>query len=243
MTFDARSRRRGVVLLVGAGGVGAPAAWALARSGVARVVIVDDDVVERSNLHRQILFCEQDVGRPKAETLAARVRELGAEATAVHGRALPETVADLVASADVVIDGVDNFPSRFLLADAAWLGGRPIVHAAAVRWHATMFVSAAGGRPCYRCLFEDVPAGPAPDCATAGVVGPVCGVVGGLAADAALGLLDGRVGLAGTVTTLHGRTGELRRVSVRGRADCALCGASEIRDLRAARYLGASCEV
>ncbi len=230
------------MLLVGAGGVGAPAAWALAEAGIARVVVVDDDRVELSNLHRQVLFRDDDVGRPKAETLAARLVERGVDATAIEGRALPDTALSLLSSIDVVIDGVDNFPSRFLLADAAWLCHKPIVHAAAVRWHATMFVTGDGGRPCYRCLFEDLPEGPAPDCASAGVVGPVCGVVGGLAADAALGLLDGREGLVGTLTTLDGRTGELRRVVVRPRADCPLCGTREIHGLDAARYLGPSCD-
>ncbi|MCC6646367.1 MAG: ThiF family adenylyltransferase, partial [Polyangiaceae bacterium] len=230
------------ILLVGAGGVGAPAAWALARAGVARLTVLDDDRVELSNLHRQILFRDDDLGAHKAHTLAARLRELGVDASSVDGRALPETALDLVAAADVVIDGVDNFPSRFLLADAAWLTRTPIVHAAAVRWHATMWVSSAEGRPCYRCLFEDVPRGPAPDCASAGVVGPVCGVVGGLAADAALGLLDGREGLAGTITTLDGRAGELRRVAVRPRADCPLCGTREIHGLEPSRYLGPVCD-
>lgn len=232
----------GTVLLVGAGGVGAPVAWALASAGVARMVIVDDDLVETSNLHRQILFRDEDVGRKKAETLAARVRALGVDASFVEGRALPDTAAALVASADVVVDGVDNFASRFLLADAAFLARRPIVHAAAVRWTATMFVTAADARPCYRCLFEDVPAGDAPDCATAGIVGPVCGVVGGLAADAAIGLLTGRGDVAGTITRFDGKTGAFRRTSVAARASCPLCGTREITTLDEARYVPPACD-
>ncbi len=187
------------MLLVGAGGIGNPAALALAAAGAGLVRVLDDDLVEGPNLHRQVLFGEGDVGRSKAEALAdaVRARVPGARVEPVLARALPETALGLVREVDVVLDGTDNFASRFLLADAAFLAGRPVVHAASVRWEGTCFVSAAGGRPCYRCLFEDLPEGPAPDCASAGVVGPVCGVIGGVAADAALRVGGGRSGARG----------------------------------------------
>ncbi|HEY4122358.1 MAG TPA: ThiF family adenylyltransferase, partial [Byssovorax sp.] len=176
------------VVLVGAGGIGAPAALALALGGVRALTVVDDDRVELTNLHRQILFTEADVGRDKvdafADALAARAPDLSIER--VRGRALPHTTGAIVDGAAVVIDATDNFASRFLLADACRLAGVPVVHAAAVRLVATVMASRGDGAPCYRCLFEDLPSGDAPDCATAGVVGPVCGVAGALAADRAL---------------------------------------------------------
>ena len=232
------------VLLVGAGGIGAPAAIALAEAGVAELAIADDDHVELGNLHRQILFSDADVGRPKLDAFAEALRRRapGLAVTLVPGRALPSTVASIVAGAAVVLDATDNFASRFLLADAARVAGVPVVHAAAVRWRATVMAVSARGRPCYRCLFEDVPTGDAPDCATAGVVGPVCGVAGALAADRALSILAGDASAYGRITTYDGRRDRLRSVPVRRRAACPLCGdAPTIHDLSDDRYLGARC--
>src|SRR6185369_1029852 len=158
---------------------------------------------ELSNLHRQILFSDEDVGRPKIEAFAAAIeRRFPATRVELHrGRALPDTAAAVLAGAAVVVDATDNFASRFLLADACALAGVPVVHAAAVRWQATVLAVSAAGRPCYRCLFEDVPRGDAPDCATAGVAGPVCGVAGALAADRALSVLRGDASVYGAITT------------------------------------------
>jgi adenylyltransferase/sulfurtransferase len=238
------------ILLVGAGGIGAPAAWALAHAGVRALRVVDDDVVELSNLHRQILFVDEDVGRDKLAAFRAALERLAPDMAidGVRGRALPHNVLELVASASLVLDATDNFASRFLLADAAMLAGVPIVHAAAVRWHATVMAVAPGGRPCYRCLFEDLPSGDAPDCATAGVVGPVCGVSGALAADLALRILGADQhgdpnGAFGHITQYDGRTDRLRRVTVSPRPDCALCGdAATIGTIDASRYAAAVCE-
>ncbi|HEU4410682.1 MAG TPA: HesA/MoeB/ThiF family protein [Polyangiaceae bacterium] len=232
------------VLVVGAGGIGNPAALALAASGVGVLRVLDDDLVEGPNLHRQVLFGERDVGRPKAvalaEALGARFPSVRVEP--VLARALPETALELVRGVDVVVDGTDNFASRFLLADAARLGEVPIVHAAAVRWEGTCFVSGPRGRPCYRCLFEDLPEGPAPDCASAGVVGAVCGVIGGVAADLALGLGAGEAGLDGTVVSLDGRRGELRRIKASARASCPLCGeGASIQSIERGRYTAPAC--
>lgn len=240
------------VLLVGAGGIGAPAAWALAQSGVVHLGIADDDVVDETNLHRQILFEPADVGASKPEALAARLRGRFPKATGIHAiatRALPETALALVRGGlsaggrpfDVVIDATDNFASRFLLADACHLAKVPVVHAAAIRWRATVFSAACGGRPCYRCLFEDLPEGPAPDCATAGIVGPVCGVSGAIAADRALRLAASDEAVSGTALRFDGREMKFRTTRVAPRADCALCGEGAITDLAADRYLGPRC--
>lgn len=234
----------GTLLLVGAGGIGAPAALALAAAGAPRLRVVDDDRVELTNLHRQILFSEADVGRPKldafVDALARRAPDL--EVDARPGRFLPDTAEHLLAGVAAVVDATDNFASRFLIADACALAGVPVVHAAAIRWRATVLTAPAGGRPCYRCLFEDLPEGPAPDCATAGVVGPVCGVAGAIAADRALALLRGDESAAGAVITYDGLTDRLRRVPVAPRAACPLCGpARSIRFIDASRYVAAEC--
>lgn len=233
------------VLLVGAGGIGNPAALALALSGRCALRIVDDDEVELSNLHRQILYTEGDLGRSKLEAMgeALRARAPGLVLELVPGRFLPETAGELLRGVALVLDGSDNFATRFLVADACALAGVPAVHGASLRWQATCFVAGAGGqRPCYRCLFEDLPEGPAPDCGTAGVLGPVCGVAGGLAADAALRWLAGDAGATGTMASFDGRTGKFRRIAVRSRANCPLCGEdASIRGLDRARYAGANC--
>lgn len=225
-------------MLVGAGGIGAPAALTLAHAGVSRITIVDDDHVERSNLHRQILFGEADVGRPKAEALADAIRKIRpVDVDVVLGRALPETAAMLIEDAAVVIDGSDNFATRFLLADAAFLASVPIVHGASVRFRGTCFAAAARGGPCYRCFFEDLPEGPAPDCATAGVAGPVCGVIGALAADAALAFWRGEDRWVGRCASFDGLTGALRRIRAASRDDCPLCGPRRnIASIERSRY-------
>jgi molybdopterin/thiamine biosynthesis adenylyltransferase len=231
------------ILIVGAGGVAAPFAIALtaALRGSDRKPIVrvcDDDVVERSNLHRQILFEASDVGSSKVLRFAQRMRERceGLHVEVVEDRFTPDTVDTLLLGVDLVVDASDNFPTRFLIADASYLAKLPVIHAAAVRWTATVLASAPRGRPCYRCLFEDLPAGDAPDCATAGVLGPVCGVAGGIAAQLALAWLGGVI-KGGEIHTYDGATDRLRVVPFRPRPDCALCGdAASIRTIASFRY-------
>lgn len=232
------------VVLVGAGGVAAPLSLALVAAGLEELELVDDDRVETSNLHRQILFDDADVGLPKTERLAAALvaRAPGLRVSIAARRATPETAAAIVAGAAIVVDGTDNFASRFLLADACALAGVALVHAAAVRYVATVTTIGPGGRPCYRCLFEDLPDGPAPDCASAGVAGPVCGVSGAIAADRVLRLLGGDASVLGTLVTYDGRSDRLREVPLFPRRDCALCGeAPTVRDLDGARYGAPAC--
>jgi molybdopterin/thiamine biosynthesis adenylyltransferase len=233
------SARGGAIVLIGAGGIGAPAAIALAAAGAGPIVVADDDRVEISNLHRQILFGDADVGRPKLEAFADALarRFPGVRVEPRPGRARPDTALGLVRGARVVIDATDNFPTRFLLADACAIAGVPVVHAAAVRWSATVMAARPEGAPCYRCLFEDLPEGDAPDCATAGVVGPVCGVAGAIAADRALRAIAGDASAFGHVVTFDGRRDHLRAVPVRPREGCPLCGPGRaIVDLDPVRY-------
>jgi molybdopterin/thiamine biosynthesis adenylyltransferase len=224
-------RAKARVLLVGAGGLGCPAALALARAGVGSILIADDDVVDVANLHRQILFDEVDVGADKAQTAAGVLEALapGVRATAVGSRVLPHNAMQLVQKVDVVVEGSDNFATKFLVADACALARVPVVHAAAIRWHGTVLAVGPGGAPCYRCLFEDLPEGGGPACADAGVVGPVVGLLGAIQADLALSLLDGQP-VEGTLVTYDGRTDRLRRRTIPSREDCPLCGNQGARE-------------
>src|SRR5687768_15278627 len=155
------------ILLVGTGGVGAPCAIALAEAGVGSLVLADEDKVEMANLHRQLLFGEEDIGQDKLDAAKRSLerRRLGLCVELFRGRALPSTAFELAGSVDAVVDATDNFASRFLLADACRLAEKPVVHAAAIQWIGTVVSTGPRGAPCYRCLFEDLPE-ISPDCAT-----------------------------------------------------------------------------
>lgn len=237
---EAAAARQGAsALVIGAGGLGCAAAWGLALGGVGRVILVDDDRVEESNLHRQVLHRRADVGAPKAESLAralrARFPALAAEArverfTAGNARAL-------VRAADVVLDGSDNLATKFLANDAAVAERRPLVHGAAVGTGGQWMSVPAGGRPCYRCLFEDLPPpdADAPSCAEAGVLGPVPAVIGARQALAALALLagagrhresrDGEKSCMGLLIRYDSHPMTFRSVTFRPNPGCRACGA------------------
>jgi molybdopterin/thiamine biosynthesis adenylyltransferase len=232
------SRARARVLILGVGGLGCPAALALARTGIEVLGICDDDVVEATNLHRQILFGDGDVGAPKVD---AAVRELRRRAPDVNVRAhptrlLPANAMEIVRQYDVVVEGSDNFATKFLAADACMFAGVGIVHASAVRWIGTVLGVGPRGRPCYRCLFEDLPTDGAANCAEAGVMGPVLGVIAAAQVDWALSWLDGDA-ISGQLVTFDGQTDVLRRRTIKPRIDCALCGAApRIRRIDPAAY-------
>jgi molybdopterin/thiamine biosynthesis adenylyltransferase len=214
-------------LIIGAGGLGCPAALALVEAGVGRLAIADDDVVELTNLHRQILYTDADVGRDKLDAALdalGRYARPGQRLEAVRTRLLPENARELVRGFDVVLEGADNFATKFLAADACHLERRPLVHGAAVRFRATVWCVAPAGRPCYRCLFEDLPPAEAgQNCAEAGVLGPVVGLAGALMADLALDVLAGTPRV-GRLFAYDGLGDRLREVPVEPRAGCALCG-------------------
>jgi molybdopterin/thiamine biosynthesis adenylyltransferase len=232
---------RGRVLLIGLGGLGCPAALALVRAGVAELVLCDDDSVDEGNLHRQILYREADVGADKLDAAQAALSHEAARSGTVlrllHQRFLPENARGLVRDVDLVIEGADNFATKFLVADACFLERRPVVHGAGIRWVGTAWAVAAAGGPCYRCLFEDVPTGPQATCDSAGVMGPVVGIVGALMAELGLRTLSARPSY-GELWSLDGKANALRKVPVAARRGCPLCGASaSIRDTDEARYL------
>ena len=232
--MSARNR----VLVVGAGGLSSPLLRLLARDAQAELTVIDDDLVDESNLHRQTLYTSDDVGCSKTECAARVLRELspGLTIRTVEGRFLPTTAAALLSDHDLVVEGADNLATKFLVADAARLAGVPAVQAGAVRWAGWAFC-ALPDSSCLRCLFEDIPRDRIETCAEAGVVGPVVGVLGGLEAALVLRLLQGeRPG--GELWHYDALKGALRKTFVRRRSDCPLC-TGEIQDLRMERYSAA----
>ena len=226
------------ILVVGAGGLSSPVLRLLAESSAAHVTVVDDDVVDESNLHRQTLYSDADVGRSKLERAEAALRALEPRLSLrmVEGRFVPDTALGLLAGHTLVIEGADNLATKFLVADAARLAGVPAIQAGAVRWSGWAYC-ALPSSACLRCLFEDIPRDRVETCAEAGVVGPVVGVLGALEAAFALRLLGGeRPG--GELWHYDGLRGVLRKTFVRRRTDCALCN-GEIQDLRVERYIAA----
>lgn len=237
----------GPVLVVGLGGLGAPVAMALASSNVPWLRIVDGDLVERSNLHRQVLFTEEDVGTSKAAALARALVARGyrGRVEVVDRFLVPEEALAIGEGARLVLEGVDNLPTKFLVADLAAKLAIPAVHAAALRWEGTVLASVPGGA-CYRCLFEDLPRGvEAPNCAGEGVAGPLVGAVGAWAADRLLALLEGAL-VASELTRFDGWRGTVRRMALERRADCKIChGERSSFQIERARYVEAptSCVV
>ena len=186
------------VLMVGAGGLGSPAAYYLAAAGVGFLRLVDDDVVDRSNLQRQILHTEARIGMAKVDSASESLMALNprVRVDAVRARVTPDNVEALLADVDVVIDGADNFPTRYLLSDACVQLGKPLVYGAVHRFEGQVSVFDAGRRrgvaPCYRCLFPEPPsADEAPNCAEAGGLGVLPGIIGLLQANEAIKLVLG----------------------------------------------------
>lgn len=219
------------VLLVGAGGLGSPAAYYLAAAGVGTLRIADDDVVDRSNLQRQILHTEAAIGTPKVESAA---RALSALNPRTHIESIAERVSSsnverLLEGVDVVVDGADNFPARYLLNDACVKLGIPLVYGAVHRFEGQASVFDAGRRrgeaPCYRCLFpEPPPPEAAPNCAEAGVLGVLPGVIGLIQATEAIKLiLDIGVPLSGRLLHFDALAMRFRETRLHADPDCAIC--------------------
>ncbi len=218
--------------LIGAGGIGGPIALAL---GAARIelTIADPDVVELSNLHRQIQFTAADLGHHKAARLAGLVVGRGGVARGRIERWTPTTADALAGDADLVVDGSDDPATKFSVADWAVANGRHYVIAAALQYGGNVFVGAPGVA-CYRCLFEE-PDLEAPTCADAGVLGPVVGAIGGVAAALALGLVRGERGFAGALLAFDDlRAGaDPRIVRFAARRDCPSCAHAPISPFEA----------
>ncbi len=215
------------VAVIGAGGLGAPAATYLAAAGVGQLVIVDGDRVERSNLHRQPVHRDADVGRPKAESAADSLRALNPdiEVSAVSEFLTAQNALDILQGCDVIVNGSDNFPTRYLVSDAAVLLGRPLVDASILRFEGRLAVYLPR-QGCYRCLFpEPPPPGSVPSCAEAGVIGALGGQMGSMQALEAIKLITGAgESLGGRMLVYDALTGEQRRFSLTLDPQCAVCG-------------------
>lgn len=219
------------VLMIGAGGLGSPAAFYLAAAGVGHLRIADDDVVDRSNLQRQILHTEARIGEPKVASAQATLGALNprTQVEAVQARVTSDNIERLLDGVDVVLDGADNFPVRYLLNDACVKLGIPLVYGAVQRFEGQVSVFDAGRHrgelPCYRCLFPEPPPPEfAPNCAEAGVLGVLPGVIGLLQATEVVKLLLG-IGdsLAGRLLQFDALSMRFRETRLRHDPDCPVC--------------------
>lgn len=230
------------ILVVGAGGLGSPAALYLAAAGVGTLGIADFDRVERHNLQRQLLHEDGDVGAPKVESALRRLRAVnpGIRLHAHPEGVQPGTALDLFSEYDVIVDGTDTFSSRYLNNDAAVLTGRPLVHGNVFRFDGQLSVfDPARGGPCYRCLFpQPPPAGAVPSCGEAGVLGALCGVIGSLQALEAIKLVTGAgEPLRGRLLAHDALAQRFQILSLARDPGCAVCGqAPVIRSLESERY-------
>jgi molybdopterin/thiamine biosynthesis adenylyltransferase/rhodanese-related sulfurtransferase len=216
------------VLLIGAGGLGSPAAYYLAAAGVGTIGLVDDDVVDASNLQRQIIHTTDRVGMLKAESAKIAIEALNPDVRVnVHAtRINRDNVLEILSGYDLIVDGADNFPTRYLLADASLMTRTPLVHASILRFegHASVFLPYDG--PCYRCVFpEPPPPDLAPSCGEAGVLGVLCGVMGNIQANEAIKVILG-IGetLSGRLLVYDALGMTFTELKVRRDPDCPGCG-------------------
>ncbi len=216
------------VLLVGTGGLGSPAALYLAAAGVGTLGLVDFDVVDESNLHRQILFGTSDVGRPKLEAAAARLTDVNPNVRIVpfEERLTSENALRIFSDFDIVADGTDNFPTRYLVNDACVLLGKPNVYASIFRFEGQASVFGAKDGPCYRCLYaEPPPPGLVPSCAEGGVLGVLPGLLGVIQASETVKLiLSAGEPLIGRLLLVDALAMRFRELKVRKNPDCVVCG-------------------
>ncbi|MEW6750365.1 MAG: molybdopterin-synthase adenylyltransferase MoeB [Candidatus Latescibacterota bacterium] len=216
------------VLLVGAGGLSCPAALYLAAAGVGTLGLVDADVVDRSNLQRQVLFAESDVGRPKVEVARERLLALnpGIEVRPHHELLTSENAMGVIADYEVIINGCDNFPTRYLVNDAAVIAGKPVVDGSIFRFEGQATVYRPGHGPCYRCLYpEPPPPGEVPSCAEGGVLGVLPGIVGVIQATEAIKLILGAgQSLVGRMLTYDALEMRFRELRLRRNPECPVCG-------------------
>jgi len=232
---------RARVLVVGAGGLGAPLLLYLAAAGVGTIGIVDDDTVDLSNLQRQVIHDESTLGVPKVESAAARMRALNPDvAVEMHKtRINRDNALDLIQRYDIVADGSDNFATRFLLNDACYLAGKTLVSAAILRFDgqvSTFKAHLGDPHPCYRCIFrEPPPRGMVPSCSEGGVLGALAGFVGSLQATEVLKEVLG-IGesLSGSLLMMDTLYASYQRITVKRDPECPLCGTHPtIHDLSA----------
>ncbi len=217
------------VLVIGAGGLGAPALQYLAAAGVGTIGVIDDDEVENANLQRQVIHRDADIGMPKVFSAQQAMQAQNPNVTVLpyHRRLTDEIAADLFADFDLILDGTDNFDTRYLANRTAVALGKPLISGALSQWEGQLSVfDPANDAPCYQCIFPEAPApGLAPSCAEAGVIGPLPGVVGSMMAVEAIKVITGAgQALRGEMLIYDALYGESRKITLSRRADCPVCG-------------------
>jgi len=215
------------VLIIGTGGLGAPCSFYLAAAGVGKIGLVDSDNVELNNLQRQIVHTTADVGVPKTESGKRRLNALNPEVEVIaHSLRLDSTnILNIIAGYDIIVDGSDNFPTRYLVNDACVLAKKPLVHAGIFRYDGQIMTILPGKSPCYRCLFaEPPPPGAVPSCQEGGILGAVAGALGVLQANEVLKFIL-NIGelLAGRLLIFNALDSTFRTVKVPRDSNCLIC--------------------
>jgi molybdopterin/thiamine biosynthesis adenylyltransferase len=216
------------IFVVGAGGLGSPVALYLAAAGIGTIGLIDSDVVDLSNLQRQILHHTPDVGRPKVLSAKEKIYALNPEVTVetYEDRFTASNALDLIKPYDIVIDGVDNFPAKFLINDACYFADKPLVHGGILRFDGRVFSIIPKKSACYRCIFkEPPPAGLVPSCQEAGIIGVVAGVIGTIQATEAIKLILG-IGqpLTDRILDFDAQKTSFREIKTKRNPKCPLCG-------------------
>jgi adenylyltransferase/sulfurtransferase len=216
------------VLVVGAGGLGSPAAFYLAAAGVGTLGLVDSDHVDLTNLQRQILHTTEDTGRPKVDSAREKLEAMNpnVEVKTYNQYLNKDNVEAIIADYDIIVDGVDNFPTRYLLNDACVMAGKPLVEAGIMQFSGQLTTIMPGEGPCYRCIFAEPPKeGAIPSCQEAGVLGAIAGTIGTLQATEVLKLITG-IGrpLVGRMLVYDAKDLSFREVEVKKSDNCDVCG-------------------
>ncbi len=220
------------VFVAGAGGLGSPVLTYLAAAGVGKIVFIDSDVVDLSNLQRQTLFSTSDIGKDKATCAAQRLSAINGdiEIQAIKDRLTGANILGYIKGSDLVLETSDNFPTKFLVNDACFFSGIPFITAGILRFEGQVFAVRPGETACYRCLFHSPPpAGSVPNCSDAGVLGSLAGIVGSIQATEALKILS-RAGesLFGGMISINALKSEFRRIAIPRNPSCPICSGEAV---------------
>jgi len=216
------------IFIVGTGGLGCPVAYYLAAAGIGTIGLIDSDVVDLSNLQRQVLHHTPDVGHSKVLSAKKKIQALNPDVKVetYEGRFTSENARELISQYDIVIDGVDNFPAKFLINDACVMEGKPLIHGGILRFEGRVFTIVPHESACYRCIFKNPPPpGVVPTCQEAGIIGVVAGIIGTVQATEAIKLIL-KIGrpLTDRILDFDARTTTFREIRVKRNPNCQLCG-------------------
>jgi molybdopterin-synthase adenylyltransferase len=219
---------RAGVLIVGAGGLGSPVAFYLAAAGIGTLGVIDADRVDLSNLQRQVIHHTDDLGRPKVDSAKAKILALNphVQVDSYQATLTAENALEIIGRYDIVVDGVDNFPAKFLINDACYFAGKPLVHGGILRFDGRVFTILPGKTACYRCVFkEPPPPGMVASCQEAGVIGALAGVIGTIQATEVLKLILGKGRLlTDRLLDYDARITRFREITIKKNPNCPLCG-------------------